>query len=67
MLLQPAIAQLEDADPDRPGPLIGPYVDFVDETQQAIEAIMLNGQDPADALGAAQDEVTSALERYAGD
>lgn len=67
VLLQPAIAQLEDADPDRPGPLIGPYVDFVDETQQAIEAILLNGQDPADALGAAQDEVTSALERYAGD
>ncbi len=67
VLLQPAIAQLDDADPDRPGPLIGPYVDFVDYTQQAMEAILLDDADIADALSSAQGEVTTSLERYAGD
>jgi sn-glycerol 3-phosphate transport system substrate-binding protein len=66
VLLQPAIEQLDDADPDRPGPLIGPYIDFVDATQQAMEAVLLDGQDPADALGGAQADVTESLERYAG-
>jgi sn-glycerol 3-phosphate transport system substrate-binding protein len=66
VLLQPAIEQLDDADPDRPGPLIGPYVDFVDATQQAMEAILLDGQDIEDALGNAQSDITESLERYAG-
>jgi sn-glycerol 3-phosphate transport system substrate-binding protein len=66
VLLQPAIRQLDEADPDRPGPLIGPYIDFVDATQVAMEAILLDGQDPADALGSAQADVTDALQRYAG-
>ena len=66
VLLQPAVEQLDDADPDRPGPLIGPYIDFVDETQAAMEAILLDGQDPGEALSSAQDGVTEALDRYAG-
>jgi sn-glycerol 3-phosphate transport system substrate-binding protein len=66
VLLKPAVDQLSEADPDEPGPLIGPYPDFVDELQGAIEAVLLNDADIGPALASAQDEVTESLERYAG-
>jgi sn-glycerol 3-phosphate transport system substrate-binding protein len=66
VLLQPAVEQLADADPDQPGPLIGPYPDESDEIEAAMEGILLNGEDVASTLGAAEDNVTEALERYAG-
>jgi sn-glycerol 3-phosphate transport system substrate-binding protein len=67
VLLQPAVDQLADADPDQPGPLAGPYPDLVDGIQGAIEAVLFDGADPAAALAAAQDDVTESLERYAAD
>jgi ABC-type glycerol-3-phosphate transport system substrate-binding protein len=66
VLLQPAVEQLADADPDQPGPLIGPYPDESDEIEAAMEGILLNGQDVPSTLAQAQDNVTEALERYAG-
>jgi hypothetical protein len=66
VLLKTAVDQLSEADPDEPGPLIGPYPDFVDELQGAIEAVLLNDADIGPALASAQDEVTESLERYAG-
>ena len=66
VLLQPAVEQLADADPDQPGPLIGPYPDESDEIEAAMEGILLNGEDVASTLAAAEDNVTEALERYAG-
>ncbi|HEX6420169.1 MAG TPA: ABC transporter substrate-binding protein [Acidimicrobiales bacterium] len=65
LLLQPAVEQLADADPDQPGPLIGPYPDETDEIEAAMEAILFDGADVASALAAAQDDVTESLERYA--
>ena len=67
VLLQPAVDQLADADPDQPGPLAGPYPDLVDGIQQAIEAVLFDGADPAAALAAAQEDVTQSLARYAAD
>ena len=66
VLLKTAVDQLADADPDEPGPLIGPYADFTDHLENAIEGVLLSGADVEDALGTAQDEVTASLDRYAG-
>jgi sn-glycerol 3-phosphate transport system substrate-binding protein len=66
VLLKPAVDQLDDADPAEPGPLIGPYPDFADEVEAAIEGVLLDDADPAEALAAAQDAVTESLVRYQG-
>jgi sn-glycerol 3-phosphate transport system substrate-binding protein len=67
VLLKPAVDQLAVADPDKPGPLIGPYPDFTLALQTAIESVLLNNADIASSLTQAQDEVTASLERYAAD
>jgi len=66
VLLKPAVDQLAAADPDESGPLIGPYTDFTDHLENAIEGVLLSGADVEEALASAQDEVTASLERYAG-
>jgi sn-glycerol 3-phosphate transport system substrate-binding protein len=65
VLVKPAVDQLSAADPDAPGPLIGPYIDFNDDLQAGIESVLLGGADPATALSTAQDSVTDSLERFA--
>ncbi|MGH9247966.1 MAG: extracellular solute-binding protein [Acidimicrobiales bacterium] len=65
-LLRTAVDQLADADPDQPGPLIGPYVDEALAIENALDAVLFDDQDVADSLTQAQDEVTQSLERYAG-
>ncbi len=66
-LLHTAVDQLADADPDQPGPLIGPYVDEALAIENALDAVLFDNGDVADSLAKAQDEVTQSLERYAGD
>ncbi len=66
VLLQNAVEQLDDADPDRPGPLIGPYPDYDTAVQGALEDILLNGADIESSLASAQDDLTASLERYEG-
>jgi sn-glycerol 3-phosphate transport system substrate-binding protein len=66
VLVKTAVDQLDDADPDEPGPLIGPYPDFTDEVENAVEGVLLSDVDIATALGDSQDKVTESLERYAG-
>ena len=67
VLIKPAVDQFADADPDQPGPLIGPYVDEALAIENALDAVLFDNQDVADSLAQAQDEVTQSLERYAGD
>jgi sn-glycerol 3-phosphate transport system substrate-binding protein len=66
VLLVPAVEQFSDADPDEPGPLIGPYVDEAAAIGRALDAVLFDGEEVSSALSNAQDEVTAALERYAG-
>jgi sn-glycerol 3-phosphate transport system substrate-binding protein len=66
-LLHTAVEQLSDADPDLPGPLIGPYVDEALAIENALDAVLFDNQDVDESLARAQDEVTQSLERYAGD
>jgi sn-glycerol 3-phosphate transport system substrate-binding protein len=66
LLLHTAVDQLDQVDPDNPSPLIGPYADYTDAVQRAMEEVLLDGQDVGGSLGSAQDTVTAALERYEG-
>jgi len=66
VLLQASANQLRNANPDEPGPLIGPYPDFGDTLESALESVVLEGADPAQALGQADEALTRVLERYAG-
>jgi sn-glycerol 3-phosphate transport system substrate-binding protein len=66
LMLSTAVEQFDEADPDEPGPLIGPYPDYIDEVQRAIEAVLLDGADVGSALATAQENVTESLERYEG-
>jgi sn-glycerol 3-phosphate transport system substrate-binding protein len=67
VLLEPAVDQFADADPDQPGPLIGPYADEALAIQNALDAVLFEGADVTDSLAQAEDEVTQSLERYSGD
>jgi sn-glycerol 3-phosphate transport system substrate-binding protein len=64
ILVKPAVDQLQDADPDEPGPLIGPYTDFSDALESAMEAVLFDNADIQSALADAQTKVTQSLERY---
>jgi sn-glycerol 3-phosphate transport system substrate-binding protein len=64
ILVKPAVDQLQDADPDEPGPLIGPYTDFTDNLEAAMEAVLFDNADIESSLADAQDKVTESLERY---
>lgn len=65
-LLAPAVEQLSTADPDRSGPLIAPYPQFQDILQGAVEEVLFNGADPAEAVSAAEADATALLEDYNG-
>jgi sn-glycerol 3-phosphate transport system substrate-binding protein len=67
VLLGPSVEQLADADPDLPGPLIGPHPDEKRALEGAMEAILLDGADIGATLAAAQDDLTESLQRYAGE
>jgi sn-glycerol 3-phosphate transport system substrate-binding protein len=66
LLLSQAVEQLDEADPDEPGPLIGPYEPYREAVESAVESVLIDGADIDDSLAGAQAEVTTELERYAG-
>jgi sn-glycerol 3-phosphate transport system substrate-binding protein len=66
LMTAPAISQMRSADPDKPGPAMGPYIDFTEEFQGALEGVFLTGEDIDSALETAEENVTSALDRYYG-
>ena len=64
VLVKVAVEQQAAADPDEPGPLIGPYIDFSDDVEAAMEAVLFDGAAIDGALAEARDGVTESLERY---
>ncbi len=66
VIIKPAVEQLQDADPDQAGPLIGPYVAFADAVQGAMENVLLDGADPKASLDAAAKTVDQTLKDYNG-
>ena len=65
-LLKPAVEQLATADPDRSGPLIGPYRQFQDILQGALEKVLFSGADVDAQLAKAESEATKMLKDYNG-
>lgn len=61
-----AAEQMRLVDPDRPGPAMGPYSDFMDIVEKALQAVFFDGADIGQALQRAERDVTAALERYYG-
>lgn len=63
-MLEVAYEQLEEVDPYQPGPLIGPYPEYIRAIKDALDEVMFNDADPETALAAAQERVDEALDRY---
>ena len=51
-------------DPNFPGPLIGPYDQFREAIQKALDQLVFAGASPTDALTQAQREIDDALSTY---
>lgn len=51
-------------DPAFPGPLIGPYDEFRDAIEEALDRLVFGDATPEEALAGAQRAVDAALERY---
>ena len=51
-------------DPAFPGPLIGPYDEFRDAIEEALDRLVFGDATPESALAGAQQAVDAALERY---
>jgi sn-glycerol 3-phosphate transport system substrate-binding protein len=66
VIVKPAVDQLQDADPDQSGPLIGPYVSYTDAVQGAMENVLLSNGDPKAELKKAQTTVDQVLKDYNG-
>jgi sn-glycerol 3-phosphate transport system substrate-binding protein len=66
LMLHAAVDQVNAADPEQPGPLMGPYTDFTNIVEDAMEAVLIEGADVDSSLAGAQEDVTESLERYAG-
>ena len=66
VLLLNAVEQLRAADPDQSGPLIGPFPAYSEAVQGALEGVLFNGADPAEALTAAEAAVNQTLADYNG-
>jgi sn-glycerol 3-phosphate transport system substrate-binding protein len=62
--LSTAYQQLLDADPDWPGPLIGPYTETRTAVRDALDAMLLSGTDPSSAIATADEEITTAIADY---
>lgn len=65
-LLKVGYDELELIDPESPGPLIGPYPEYVTAAQDALEASARSGVSPKEALEKANKEVNDDLENYYG-
>ncbi len=51
-------------DPSFPGPLIGPYDQFREAMQKALDQLVFGGASPTDALAQAQRDIDAALSAY---
>jgi sn-glycerol 3-phosphate transport system substrate-binding protein len=59
-----AYDSLTNADPEFPGPLIGPYDTTREAVREQLDEVLLNGKDPADAAADANDAISEAVVAY---
>ena len=65
-LLKVGYEQLGLIDPERPGPLIGPYPEYTDIMRKTMESTARSGAAPQPALKKANGELNTELEQYYG-
>lgn len=61
-----AAEQLAAVDPERPGPLLGPYVTYTEAVEESLDAMIFGGMDPDDAVAQADRALQEELDRYNG-
>lgn len=66
-LLKVGYDQLLQVDPQRPGPQIGPYVDYSDAIKNSLDRLVLQGASVDDVITQADAEIQAALTRYEED
>jgi sn-glycerol 3-phosphate transport system substrate-binding protein len=66
-LLKVGYDQLLQVDPQRPGPQIGPYVDYSDAIKNSLDRLVLQGESVDAAVTRADEEIQAALTRYIED
>jgi sn-glycerol 3-phosphate transport system substrate-binding protein len=59
-----AVEEIENTNPDFPGPLIGPFTDVREAIRRSLEDLLLSGTSPQDAVTTASNAITEALGRY---
>ena len=65
VMLQKAVEQLKDADPDQAGPLMGPFTNFTDVMDGMLYEVMgPDLKDPKSALDSAEKSVDQILKTY---
>ncbi|MET0728849.1 MAG: extracellular solute-binding protein [Acidimicrobiales bacterium] len=66
-LLKVAYAQLLQIDPQRPGPQIGPYLDYSEAIKNSLDRLVLQGDTVDNVVKRADAEIQEALTRYVED
>jgi sn-glycerol 3-phosphate transport system substrate-binding protein len=66
-LLKVGYDQLLQVDPQRPGPQIGPYVDYSDAIKNSLDRLVLQGDSVDSVVTRADEEIQEALTRYVED
>jgi ABC-type glycerol-3-phosphate transport system substrate-binding protein len=66
-MLRTASTQLFDVDPDRPGPIVGPTVDYGAAVEAALGKVAFQGASVDDAIAQAEEDLDAALQRYEED
>jgi sn-glycerol 3-phosphate transport system substrate-binding protein len=66
-LLKVGYDQLLQVDPQRPGPQIGPYVDYSDAIKNSLDRLVLQGDSVDAVVTRADEEIQEALTRYVED
>ena len=66
-LLKVGYDQLLQVDPQRPGPQIGPYVDYAQAIKNSLDRLVLQGDSVDSVVKQADADIQTALTRYAED
>jgi len=62
--LNVAVEEIDNLDPNFPGPLIGPYTDVRTAIRLSLDQLLLSGQSPEQVVAATDAAITTALQRY---
>lgn len=59
-----AVDEIDNLDPNFPGPLIGPYTETREAIRKSLDELLLAGKSPAEVVASANSAINTALQRY---